>query len=119
MRESISPSGSFRAISYASLPARLHQAGDHSLGPELAQRNAAHLELAVEGARPAGHGAAVADPRPGRVARQLGELQRGRETILHRQLLVARDRLEPAPPAGKLLGKPAPSFVLLDRTLLR
>src|SRR5262249_12095819 len=102
-----------------SSPARLDQAGDHALGAEIAQRDTAHLELAVVGARPAGHFAAVAHARARRVARQLGELERRREAILHGQRLVAGDRLEPGAPPGKLLGQLAPPLVLLDRTLLR
>src|ERR1700748_658275 len=51
------------------LPARLHEAGNQSLGPEFAQRNAGQLALAVVGARPSGELAAVADARGRRVAR--------------------------------------------------
>src|SRR5207244_1331338 len=99
----ISPSGSFNAIVRAPLPARLQKAGNQALGAEIPERNAAELVLAIEGARAAGHFAAVAHPRRRRVARQFGELQRGRETFLDRPLAVARNRLEPDAPAGKFL----------------
>src|SRR5262249_17835346 len=49
---------------------------------------------------------------------QLGQLERRREAVLHRQLLVAGDRLEAHAPSGKFLGELAPPLVLLDRTLL-
>src|SRR5262245_15882482 len=108
-----------RHIAYPSSPARLHQTRDQALGTEIPQRDAAHLELAVIGARPPRHGAAVADAGARGVARQLGELERRRETVLHRQRLVARDGLEPRAPSREFLGQLAPSLVLFDRTLLR
>src|ERR1051326_1488777 len=52
MRAIRSPSGSLRAIVRPSSPARLDEARDDALGAELPQRDAAHLELAVEPARP-------------------------------------------------------------------
>src|SRR5215216_3141111 len=119
MRVIISPIGSFRGIYGSSSPARLHEARDHALGAEVTKRDSAHLELAVVGARPTRHGAAVTHAGARGIARKLGELERRRESILHRQRLVARDRLEPHPPPGKFLGELAPPLVLLDRTLLR
>ena len=86
---------------------------------EIAQRDAAQAVLAIIGARTPGHLAAVADAGRRRIARQLGELEGGGKTLLHRQLLVVHDRLEIGAPIGKLLGQPAPPVVLLDRTLLR
>src|SRR5688500_18730467 len=96
MRVSMSPSGSFISISISS-PARLHQARDLALVAHLAQRNAAHLELAIIGARPAGHLAAIADTGRRRVARQLGELQPGGEAVLLAEALVHCRRLQPRP----------------------
>src|SRR5262249_24869972 len=67
----------------SSSPARLHEARDQALGTELAQRNAAELVLAIEGARPAGHLAAIADTGRRRVARQFGQLQGRGKALLH------------------------------------
>src|SRR3954447_12872673 len=94
MRVSRSPSGSVMDMRATLLPARLDEAGDQALGPEIPHRDAAHLELAVIGARPAADLAAVVDARLGRVARQLGELQRRSEALLHRHGLVHRNLLE-------------------------
>src|SRR6185295_17397553 len=69
MRANRSPSGSFNAM--------------RSSSP-------AHLQLAVIRAGAAGHLAAVADARHRRIARQLGKLERRGETLLHREILVAR-----------------------------
>src|SRR5262249_19271347 len=102
-----------------SLPARLDEARDQPPGAEVAQRDARHLELAIVAARPAGDLAAIADPVRGRVARQLRELERRREPLLHRLALVARDRLQAGAPARILLAQLASSVVLLDRALLR
>src|SRR5262245_16145320 len=118
MRAIISPIGSLTAIA-PSLPARLHKARNQALRSELAQCDTAQAMLAVVGARAAAQLAAVADARLRRVARQLGQLQRRRKTLFHRQLLVVRDRFQLRAPVGVLLCHPAPSVVLLDRTLLR
>src|SRR5215470_5895522 len=117
MRAIMSPSGSI--IGATSLPARLDQARDQPAGTEIAQRDARHLELAIEAARPAGELAAIADAARRRVARQLRELERRREPLLHRLALVARDRFQPGAPARILLAQLAPPVVLLDRALLR
>src|SRR5262249_23899049 len=119
MRAIISPSGSFKAIARPSLPARLQEAPDHALRPQLAPRDAAHLELAVVGLRAAGDDAAVVNARRRRIARQLGELQRRREALFHRLGLVVRNRLELGAPLQVLLGQLFSSLVLFDRTLLR
>src|ERR1043165_4331060 len=113
MRDNRSPSGSFIDMRSSS-PARLHEAGDQTLRPEFTQRNAAHLELAVIGARTARHLAAIAHAILRRIARQLGELQRRGKTLLHRHGLVARDLFEFRATARKALGHPCPSLVLLD-----
>src|SRR5689334_19415589 len=113
MRDNRSPSGSFNDMRSSS-PARLHEAGDQTLRAELAQRNAAHLELAVIGARPSGDLAAIAHAVLRGVARQLGKLQRRGETLLHGDALVARDLAQPRAPAGILLGHLRPPLVLLD-----
>src|SRR5215208_1503481 len=113
MRENKSPSGSVIDMR-SSLPARLDEAGDHALGPEVAERDAAHLQLAVIGARAPGDFAPIADAHLGGVARQFGELQRRREALLHRRVLVARDRAQLRTASRILLGKPRPPLVLLD-----
>src|SRR5690242_3957191 len=92
MRDNRSPTGSFIDMRSPS-PARLHEAGDETLRPELAQRNAAHFELAIVGARAPGHLAAIAHAVLRRIARQLGELQRRGKTLLHRHGLITRDFL--------------------------
>src|ERR1043166_7717705 len=102
-----------------SSPARLHEAGNQALGAELAHRNAAHLELAVKGARTAGDLAAIAHADLRGVARQLGELERRREALLHGHGLVHRDLLQPRAASRVLLREPRPPLVLLDRTGLR
>src|SRR5574341_1688522 len=111
-------SGSFKAIARCSLPARLEKARDQALGAEIPKRNTGKLVLAIEAARPARHLAAVADAGGRGVARQLRELERRREPLLHRLRLVVRYLFEPGAPAGILLGQPPPPAVLLDRTLL-
>jgi len=89
----MSPIGSLTPISIP-FPARFHEAGDQAFIAEVAQRNARHLELAVVGARTAGDLATVANPGCRRVARHLGELQRRREPLFHRLLLVGDDGLQ-------------------------
>src|ERR1043165_6795508 len=113
MRDNKSPSGSFIDMR-SSLPARLHEAGDHPLRPEFAQRDAAHLELAVVGARATGHFAAIAHADLRGVAPQFGKLQRRGKTPRQRNVAVARDLLEFLAPARKALGHPCPPLVLLD-----
>src|ERR1044072_3898189 len=107
IRESRSPSGSFMDMRPSS-PARLHEARDQTLGAKVAQRNEAHLELAIVGARTARDLAAVAHADLGRIARQLGELQRRREALFHRHGLVHRDLLQPRTPSRILLSEPCP-----------
>src|SRR6476646_1194523 len=113
MRVKRSPSGSFTDMR-SSLPARLHEAGDHSLRPEFAQRNAAHLELAIVGARPTRGLATIAHAAFRGVARQLGKLERRGKTLLHRGVLVARDFSQPVAPSRVLIGELCPPLVLLD-----
>src|SRR5215470_16454003 len=115
----ISPIGSFRFIVGSSLPARLDQSGDQPLGAEFSNRDAAHLQLAVIAPCTAGHLTSIADTRRRAVARQGRELDGCVETFLERLILIACDRPETRPLAGKLLGQPAPPVVLLDRTRLR
>src|SRR6476619_7315412 len=105
MRENRSPSGSFNAMRPSS-PARLHEAGNHALGAELAERDAAHPQLAVIGARAAGDLAAIAHAVLGGIARKLGELQRRCEALLHRHALVARDLAQLRTPRRILFGEP-------------
>src|SRR5580658_3575524 len=80
MRAIISPSGSVKAIVRSSLPARLHKTRNEAFGAEIAQRDAAHPQLAVIGLRAAGDLAAVVHARRRRIARQLGELEGRGET---------------------------------------
>src|SRR5580700_10103064 len=75
--------------------------------------------LAVIAARTSSHFATVANAGSGRIARQLGELERGFKALLNRLRLVARDRFEPGAPARILFRHPAAPVILLDRTLLR
>src|SRR5664279_3501928 len=118
MRVIMSPIGSLTAIAIP-LPARLHKAWNQALGAEVAQGDAAETMFAVIAARTPRQLAAIANPGSRGIARQFGELQSGGEPLLHRQLLVAGDRLERFPAIGKLLRHPAPPVVLLNRTLLR
>src|SRR5690348_18318193 len=92
MRAIRSPMGSLTMVPL--LPARLDEAGDQAGGPEVAQRGAAHLELAVIAPRTAGDLAAVADPGRRGVARHLRELKPGVEAFLQRQGLVVGDVLQ-------------------------
>src|SRR6266403_1935447 len=100
------------------LPARLDEAGNKALRAVFAHRDAAHLVLAIDRARTAGDFAAVANPGRRRIARQLGELQRRREALFHRLLLVGDDGLELRALLRSVLGHLLPPVVLLDRTLL-
>src|SRR5262245_65740689 len=84
MRAIISPSGSFMAIAPPSLPARLDQARDQPLGAEIPKRDARQAVLAVVAARPARYLATIANAGRRRVARQFRELERCRESLLHR-----------------------------------
>src|SRR6516162_7402546 len=119
MRAIMSPSVSFMAIAPPSLPARLDQAWDQPLGAEIPKRDARQPMLAVVAARPARYLATIANAGRRRVARQLRELERCRESLLHRLGLVAGNGLEPSASAGILLAQLAPPAVLLDRTFLR
>src|SRR5215468_4543013 len=118
IRAIMSPIGSFTAIAPSS-PARLHKAWDQALGAKLAQRDTAQAMLAVIRTRTAAELAAVAYARLRGITRHFSKLQGSGKTLFHRQLLVARDRLELRAPVGKLLRHLAPPVVLLDRTLLR
>src|SRR5262245_48188322 len=104
--------------SLASLPARLGHAGDQALARQLAQHVAAHLELAVVAARAPGQLAPVANARRRRVARHLGQLETGRETLLARLVQVVGKLLQPLP-LGGVAGHQLPAvIVLVDRALL-
>src|SRR5580658_3842799 len=84
MRVSMSPKGSLTAMLRSPLPARLHEARNQAFVAQLTQRNTAHLELAIVGARTARHLATIAHAIGGAVARQFGELQPRLEPLLHR-----------------------------------
>src|SRR5438270_738403 len=117
MRVSMSPKGSLSAIA-PSLPARLHEAGDETLRPELTQRDARHLHLAIIGARAAGHVAAIADAHGCGIARQIGKPDARFEALFHRQLFVVRNRLQLVAAICELLDQPHLAFVVFDCTLL-
>src|SRR5258708_39585590 len=119
MRAIMSPSGSFTAMARTSSPARLDQARDQPLRAEVPKRDARKLQLAIEAARPTRHLTTIADAGRRRVAWKLRELERRREPLLHRAVLVARDRPEPSASARVLLGQLAPPIVVLDRAFLR
>src|SRR5258707_749346 len=102
MRAIMSPIGSFTAIAAPS-PARLHEAGNQALGTELAQRDTAETMLAVVGARAPGQFAAIANTGRRRIAWQFGKLEGRGETLLHRQFLIVRDRLQRLAPVGEFL----------------
>src|SRR6185312_15223011 len=118
MRAIMSPMGSFTDMRPSS-PARLQKAGDEPLGPEVPQRDTAQAMLAEIAVRAPGQFAPIVDACRRRIARQLGQPESRGEAFLHRQLLVARDRLELRAATGELLRHLAPPVVLLDRTLLR
>src|SRR4051812_8580978 len=113
MRVIKSPIGSF--MSGSPLPARLHEPGNQALRSQLAQRDAAHLQLAIVAARTTGRFAAVANAGGRRVARQLRQLERGSKALLERPVLVARDLLETRTAGAERLRHLAAPVVLLDR----
>src|SRR6185312_1315876 len=117
IRAIMSPIGSFTIA--PSSPARLHKARYEAFGTKLAQSDTAQAMFPVIGARTAAELTAVAYARLRGVTRHFGELQSSGKTLLHRQLLVVRDRLELRAPTGKFLCHPAPPVVFLNRTFLR
>src|SRR6516165_2471664 len=118
MRAIISPSGSFMAIAPPSLPTRLDQARDQPLGAEIPKRDARQAVLAVVAARPARYLATIANAGRRRVARQFRELERCRESLLHRLGLVAGNGVEPSASAGMLVAQLAPPAFLRHQCLL-
>src|ERR1700738_1187508 len=110
MRAIMSPMGSLAGISSSS-PARLHEAGNLAERPKLAQRDPAHLQLAIEGARAPRDLAAVADARRRRVARHGRQLQARVEALLQREVLVVGDRLESVALGGLRLHQGADHFI--------
>src|SRR4029079_338076 len=102
MRAIRSPIGSLTAMR-SSLPARLHEAGNQALGAELAERDARHLVLAVNRARPAGDFAAIAVAVRRPVAQHAGHFQGRCEALFHRIGLVHGNRFQPRTTAGILL----------------
>src|SRR5215468_4046750 len=105
----MSPSGSFTPIVRSFSPARLEQAGDQPLRAQVPQRDARKPVFAIVAARPARYLAAVADAGRRRIPRHFRELEGGREPLLHRLVLVARDGFEPRAPARILLAHLASS----------
>jgi hypothetical protein len=113
MRVSISPRGSVKAIE-VSLPARLGHAGDQALVGQITQLNTAQAELAIIAAR-AGGGAAVANARRVRVARDFRQLQTGDQTLGIISRLVSRHSLQLGILRGILLNEGlARSFLLIE-----
>src|SRR5208282_2652347 len=118
MRVSISPRGSFIAMILASSPARLDQARNQALVAQFAQRDARHLHLAVEAARPAGHLATIAHANDRAVARQRREADARLEALLHRTRLVVGDVEQALAAGGEFLRQALLAQVILYRTLL-
>src|SRR5262249_15910822 len=85
---------------------------------KLTQRDARHLHLAIEAARPAGHLATIAHADDRAVPRQRRKTDARLEALLHRARLVVGDIKQPFAATGELLGQPLLPQVLLDRTLL-
>src|SRR6056297_4054586 len=116
MRVSISPIGSF--ISRVSLPARFHHAGQLPGGAQVAQREPADFQLAVIGVRTPRELTAIVQARCRAVARQLRELQRGAETLLHRLRFVLDDLLERGPLLGVAVHQLLALLLALDHCFL-
>src|SRR5262245_42436423 len=113
IRASISPTGSLKAMGPVSgLPARLHDAGQHSRRGELTQRQPRQFEFAIDAARAAAQLAAIAYTCRRGVARHLRKLQAGCETILRRQLRILRLLLQRGSLGGVLLHQPGAPLVL-------
>src|SRR3569833_1886563 len=115
MRVSISAIGSVRLICLVSLPAPLYLAGHLPEIAELTQGDTAQFHLAVEAARPAGQFATVANTTRRRIARQLGELELGGETLFHADLLILGEGLQLGALVRVLLAQLPAAGVLLDR----
>src|SRR5690554_3782337 len=97
-----------------SLPARLHETRDLAQVTQLTQSDTAHLQLAIEATGTTRDFAAVADADLGGVARQLGQLELGGETLIHGDRLVLGLCLESGALGSKLLGERGALVVLHD-----
>src|ERR1700753_4258407 len=106
MRVSISPSGSFVAMIFASSPARLDQARYQALIAKFTQRDARHLHLAIVGARPASHLAAITHANDRAVARQRRETDARLEALLHRPRSIIGKVEQALAAGGELLRHP-------------
>jgi hypothetical protein len=89
-----------------------------SLVTQFAQRDARHLHLPVEAARPAGHLATIAHPNDRAVARQRREPDARLEALLHRTRLVVGDVEQALAASGEFLHQPLLAQVIFYRTLL-
>src|SRR6478735_5633204 len=118
MRVSISPRGSVNAISRSS-PARLGQARNQALETQVPNLDPVEAELAINAARAAGGGAAVAHPGRVSVARNLGQLEARDQTLALVARLVVRDRLEARVLGRILLHELLAPLVLVDGTQFR
>src|SRR3712207_2556224 len=97
------------------LPARLDHAGDLAGVSQLPQHVPAQLKLAVIAPRAARQLAAQPHAVPRAVARELRQLERRVEAVLHRQRAVHHDVLQRAALGRVQLGQRLAPLVLLDR----
>src|ERR1700759_4237909 len=118
MRGSISPRGSFIAMIVASSPARLDEAWNQALIAKFAQRDARHLHLAIIGARPSGHFAAIAHANDRAVARQRRQTDARLEALLHRTRLIIGEVQQALATSGEFLHQTLLAQVIFNRTLL-
>src|SRR5271155_4614870 len=103
MRVSMSPRGSFIAMIVASSPARLDQARNQALIAQFPQRDARHLHLAIEAARPPGHLATIAHANDRAVTRQRRKADARLEALLHRTRLIIGEVEQAVAAGGELL----------------
>src|SRR5258708_25802006 len=95
MRVSMSPRGSVIVmVGPPFLPARLDHARNLAGRSEFTERDPREFEFAIDRARTSGQLTTIADARRRRVARHLGELQPGGETLLLIHVHVVGDRLQ-------------------------
>ena len=99
-------------IAAAPLPARLPHAGKLAAEGELAQRDPREAELAVDGLRAPGDGAARGVPRGAGVPGELRELLLDLELVLHRDVRVLEPLAELVPPLAVLLDEPLAPLVV-------
>src|ERR1700755_428116 len=118
MRVSISPSGSFIAMTLPSSPARLDEAWNQALIAKFAQRNARHLHLAIDTARPSRHFTTIAHANDRAVSWQRREADPRLEALFHRTRLIVGEVKQAFATGGELLHQPLLAQIILNRTLL-